>query len=65
MHTATAPTIPALLMLPHAGPAGTAPPVDDAWWVELFGWQATCDDVEPTDERLMHQASLLALLSVA
>ena len=38
---------------------------DDAWWVELFGWQAACEETEPTDERLMQQASLLALLSVA
>ncbi|HEX5683023.1 MAG TPA: hypothetical protein VFY73_03215 [Ideonella sp.] len=37
---------------------------DEAWWVELFGWQAACD-AEPTDEHLMRQASLLALLSVA
>lgn len=45
-------------------PAPTAHRIDDAWWVELFGWQTVCD-AEPTSERLMHQASLLALLSVA
>ncbi|WP_374569387.1 hypothetical protein [Ideonella sp.] len=46
--------------VPRAADAGT----DDAWWVELFGWKSICD-AEPTSERLMHQASLLALLSVA
>jgi hypothetical protein len=53
--------------MPTFASAGTHPVVhhvDDAWWVELFGWKTVCDD-EPTSERLMRQASLLALLSVA
>jgi hypothetical protein len=45
-------------------PRPTARRNDETWWVELFGWQAACD-AEPTDEHLMRQASLLALLSVA
>lgn len=52
--------------------APTAPPFtprsDEAWWIELFGWKAACEETseaESPDERLMRQASLLALLSVA
>lgn len=45
-------------------PRSDAHRADDAWWVELFGWQAV-NEAEPSDERLMRQASLLALLSVA
>lgn len=62
MNIAAVPPTPALTMPPFASRT------DDAWWVELFGWKAVCEesnDTEPSDERLMRQASLLALLSVA
>jgi hypothetical protein len=61
-HSSTIPAAmpPFVASLPHATVGA-----DDAWWVELFGWQAACEEAEPTDERLMRQASLLALLSVA
>lgn len=45
-----------------------AAPSDEAWWIELFGWKAACEEpceAEAADDRLMRQASLLALLSVA
>lgn len=62
MNTATAPSTASPTMPPFTART------DDAWWIELFGWKAACEEAseaEPTDERLMRQASLLALLSVA
>jgi len=66
MNAATATSIPPAAMHPSMPvlPRPAARRADDDWWVELFGWKAACD-TEPTDERLLHQASLLALLSVA